>query len=43
MSAVLSERPARRLRLIILRPLEDFMRARKPMARLRLIRLVRFG
>jgi hypothetical protein len=36
-------RPTRRLRLIILRPLGVFMRARKPMERLRLMRLMRCG
>lgn len=43
LSAVFSERPARRLLLIILRPALVFMRARKPMARLRLMRLIRLG
>lgn len=43
LSATLRERPAARLRFIILRPCLVFMRARKPMERLRLMRLTRCG
>lgn len=43
LSATLSERPAARLRFTSLRPFLVFIRARKPMPRLRLIRLVRCG
>ena len=43
LSATLRLRPARRLRLRSLRPLVVFMRARKPMERLRFTREVRFG
>ena len=43
LSATLSERPAARLRFIILRPCLVFMRARKPIERFLLIRLTRCG
>lgn len=39
LSAVLTSLPARRLRLMSLRPLDVFMRARKPIRRLRRILL----
>lgn len=43
LSATLSERPARRLRLMSLRPVRVFMRERKPIVRLRFTLLLRLG
>jgi hypothetical protein len=43
LSATLSERPARRLALISLRPVRVFMRERKPMVRFRFTLLLRLG